>query len=511
MCIYSQNFSSNYASITHMRQRFEAQLQLGATPISDIDCYQSRDNQTAIFKALQWIYTTPEVNEEIYQLLESVMPKTKSKAGRKGMDLWTILVLGVIRLNQGLTYDKLYYSTKNDSLLRSMIGISEFDRSQLFSLTTLKENISLLNPDIFDKLNQIILKHGLKIFSTSTTPQRLKTDSYVLESNVHFPTDLNLALDSARKSILDSKKLAQELGLQGWRKSNSLFKKVKKSYLKLTRIQHGGGKNKEQRLAEALDNYLEILEQIYSKTSQWLLAEDLLKHLTDPNLQGIYEKIKQWQYYLEKHIELINRRLKKGESIPHDEKVFSIFESHVEWINKGKKRPNVELGHRLLITTNQDGFIVDHKALENQTDVESLPELIDRLKENQALENKTIYSHSFDKGFYSKSNKEKAKEFTDLVVIPKRGKLNESEKEEQTGKEWKKLRHQHSAIESNINGLEHQGLGVCPDKGLENYKRYAGLGVIAYNLHNLGKKMQQAEAKEEKRLRKRIMKLSRAA
>jgi hypothetical protein len=58
-----------------------------------------------------------------------------------------------------------------------------------------------------------------------------------------------------------------------------------------------------------------------------------------------------------KHIDLVERRILKGEKIPHEEKLFSIFETYTEWVKKGKSRPNVELGKKLTITTDQYNLI----------------------------------------------------------------------------------------------------------------------------------------------------------
>jgi len=43
----------------------------------------------------------------------------------------------------------------------------------------------------------------------------------------------------------------------------------------------------------------------------------------------------------------------QGEKIAHEEKVFSIFEENTRWITCGKLHPNVELGKKLAITTDQ--------------------------------------------------------------------------------------------------------------------------------------------------------------
>jgi hypothetical protein len=73
-----------------------------------------------------------------------------------------------------------------------------------------------------------------------------------------------------------------------------------------------------------------------------------------------------------------------------------------------------------------------------------------------------------------------------LYFMPKKGKLSAPDKERQSQKPWRKLANRHSAVESNINSLEHHGLNRCPDKGYQAYARYAGLGVLAYNLHKIG-------------------------
>ena len=70
--------------------------------------------------------------------------------------------------------------------------------------------------------------------------------------------------------------------------------------------------------------------------------------------------------------------------------------------------------------------------------------------------------------------------------MPKKGKTNQVEKKEEATLSFKKLRNAHSAVESNINQLEHNGLGRCPDRGIKNFKRYTAASVLAYNIHKLG-------------------------
>ena len=132
--------------------------------------------------------------------------------------------------------------------------------------------------------------------------------------------------------------------------------------------------------------------------------------------------------------------------------------------------------------------------MEKQKDPLQIETLQQRIQKKFA--NKTIYSHSFDKGFWSKNNLQLLQQAgIEQVILPKRGKLNKEEQQRENSKEFKQLRHAHSAIESNINMLEHHGLNRCMDKGLHGYKRSVGLSVLAYNLHQLGNILQAKERK----------------
>ena len=103
------------------------------------------------------------------------------------------------------------------------------------------------------------------------------------------------------------------------------------------------------------------------------------------------------------------------------------------------------------------------------------------------------------KGFFSKKNKELISLYIPMLVMPKKGKLSQQEKEEENGKEFKKLKCAHSAVESNINQLEHNGLNKCLDKGLDGFVRYTSIGVLSYNLHRLGTVFINQEIKKEKK------------
>ena len=169
-----------------MRKRFDVQLSLGATPIEDIQMIRSRSSLTAVLGALQWIYSTPKVHEAIFKLLETKLSAKQQKLGRQGMDLWTILVLGVVRLNENLSYDRLHYTSNCDLLVRSLIGIDQWDEDRKFSLTSLKENISILTDDVLAEVNQIVAKHGADILQKKTRRKDSKQTATSLKAQYIF-------------------------------------------------------------------------------------------------------------------------------------------------------------------------------------------------------------------------------------------------------------------------------------------------------------------------------------
>lgn len=326
----------------------------------------------------------------------------------------------------------------------------------------------------------------------------MKVDTFVSESNVHFPTDLNLLWDASRKCVCTIEKILKKIKLPGWRKSDNWKKSIKIQCRVVSKACSGGGKGKEKKVKEQATEYLRLAGDLEKKVGEF--REIALSWITDPMELARLISLEYYHNMLNKHIDLIERRIIKGEIIPHADKLFSIFEPHVEWIKKGKANNKVELGHKVLVTTDQFQFIVSHQVVEHQEDVElSLP-LVDKLLSR--FGKNSIESISFDKGFWKKENKELFQLYIDNVIMPKKGNKNKVEQEEESQKIFKKLRNKHSAVESNINSVDHHGLDRCPDKGLEGFKKYTALGVLAYNLHGLGNIIITARIKATGKFRK---------
>jgi len=154
-----------------LRKIFDPQLTFGQTPIDQIKIdIKSRDEIPKLLLGLQHIYCTPELRLKIFNVLETMVPQeTNAKTGRPGMDLWKILVIGIIRLNCNWDYDKLREIINNHKTIRQMLGHGMMDDDMTYPLQTLKDNISLLTPEILDKINTLVVEEGHKVLLKKNT------------------------------------------------------------------------------------------------------------------------------------------------------------------------------------------------------------------------------------------------------------------------------------------------------------------------------------------------------
>ncbi|HKJ78402.1 MAG TPA: ISNCY family transposase [Prolixibacteraceae bacterium] len=476
-----------------MRTRFEQQFSIGHRLIEETPINAKRTGKLEeLIAAMKAIYCHPEYNQKIFNVLESHLTRDKKQTGRKGMDLWCIFVLSQVRLCLNTSYEWIHNLANNHLSIRWLMGIETeygFKRVE-FSYQNIYDNVTLISDEMVKEINAIVLEfgHGEVFKKKETEALRLKTDSFVVESNVHFPTDYNLLWDCARKCIdMVYKFLDKHDDIEGWRKIKNWRAELKGLMRELGKASSSGGKGKEQRVKQAAARYISKSRAFYSKVGKALPCFPIF----DEHDLGLVISMEYFMQLLQKHIDLVDRRIIKGETIPHEEKMFSIFETYTEWIKKGKSRPNVELGKKLSVTTDQYNLIVDYQIMDHQQDRDIAIALADRL-----LSIYKIQSWSFDKGYWGKDNKQLLQTEVPEVIMPKLGKRNKKEEQEETSRPFKRLKNGHSAIESNINELENRGLDRCPDKGEKNFTRYIALGVCAYNLKKIGAKILKDKREE---------------
>ena len=183
-----------------MRQTIKPQMQLGEVDISAINFNpKSRDDIPRLLRAFQHIWVTPELREQVFRALERMIPASRDN-GRPGMDLWKILIFGTLRLTINCDYDRLQELANEHGTLRQMLGHGPYC-THSYHIQTLQDNIALFTPKILDEINQIVVNAGHQLVKKKEERICARADSFVVKTNAHFPTDINLLRDAVRKMI----------------------------------------------------------------------------------------------------------------------------------------------------------------------------------------------------------------------------------------------------------------------------------------------------------------------
>lgn len=163
-----------------MRDTFPSQRTLGEIDIADITIdVRSRDDIPLILLGLQHIYCTPELKEKIFAIIKDILPEhvvdgqakpVSAELGCPGMNQWTILVLGSLRLCLNADFDRLHELANQHRTLRLMLGIAEWDEKS-FSLQTLKDNLALFTPELLARVNQAVVVAGYALLGKKTAPR----------------------------------------------------------------------------------------------------------------------------------------------------------------------------------------------------------------------------------------------------------------------------------------------------------------------------------------------------
>lgn len=486
------------------------QTQLGALAIAEIQFdIKSRDDIPQLLRGLQYIYTHDELCLRVFELLENkIQPNRDHNNGRPGMDLWSILVMGVLRLDLNWDYDRLHEQANNHRTIRQMLGHTDFFDTHEYHLQTLKDNVRLLTPELLDEINQVVVTAGQGLVKKKEPDVlRGRCDSFVVETNVHFPTDTNLLFDAMRKVITLTARQCEACQIPGWRQYLYNIRQVKKAQ-RLAQLSRRGGGNtdaakarREAKVIEVHQQYIDQSEVFLSKAKtslDQLRATGLISLTAD--LQVL--EIEQYMKDARRQINQIRRRVMQDEKIPHAEKVFSIFQRHTEWIVKGKAGINQELGLRVCIMEDQHQFILHHQVMEKQTDDQVAVPMVSETKARY----RNFSTCSFDKGFHSPDNQTQLAEILDTVALARKGKRSRKIQELESQADYQQAHDKHSAVESAINALEVHGLNRCPDHGIDGFKRYVALSVVARNLQRIGAILTDKERKALERQERKQLK-----
>jgi len=472
-----------------MRIPHQEQLQLDATSIAritlDTEC---RDRMIPVLRGLQHLYSQPHIRDQALELIASdVLEDADPTQGREGLTLWQVFVLASVRLGTNITYDHLHYLAGNDRNLRAMMQVGAWSEES-FTWHRIRDNICQVRVETIEKINQRVVAEGHRLHPEAA--EYVRGDTFVAETNVHYPTESGLLLDGLTKICHLAPLLAEAIGGDGWRQGKSLLKKAKRAARAIGRIKKG--RRYQQRLQAAYEGLLHYVDLLLPRLESLLeqalgnLPYDADGLLPSSEASALYQQLIYWHSVTEHVRGTAYRRVVLGESVPNADKLFSLFEPDTELIMRGKAASPIEFGHKVMVIEDAVGFICHWKVLPIGADERDV--LIPELTVLQERLHQRIKRASFDRGFHSPQNQISLAKIIPHPCLPKPGVHQAATQQAAATVEFHRSRRLHSGIESAIGALQSgNGLARCRDHSQAGYARYIGLGVLGRNVLLLGK------------------------
>ena len=467
------------------------QERLDCLPVTEVPLnLNCRDEIIPILRALQHLYGKVPLRRELVGLVgKDVNQTTSRKQGRRGLSYWEITVLAAVRLGCNLDYDKLQDLAENHRSLRRIMGLGDWqDEAVDFDWRRLQDNLSKLRPETLKKINDLVVTAGHHLAPQAIAAVR--GDTFVVETNVHYPTESSLIRDGLGKVVTLAATLAAQHGQPGWRQHAHLLKNVKKLDREIGRLARAKRKGVD-RLKPGYKKLLALAEDLLGRARQLLQA---LAFRVDVAVMaglgiGVGGQERELQHYLElteKVCGTARQRVLQGETVPNEEKVFSIFEPHTELIQRGKQPNPIQYGHKVLVIEDAVGFICAYQVLAKGVLDQDV--VVPIMRKLQRRVGGKIQRASFDRAFHTPDNQEQLAQLVPHPCIPKKGVRRGRKQQEEATVEFRQARQQHPGVEAAIGALQAgNGQERCRDKGTRGYERYVGLGILGRNLHVLGK------------------------
>jgi IS5 family transposase len=381
----------------------------------------------------------------------------------------------------------------------SVIKFLQLGANESFSKDTLNRDINKVPAEVWEELNNSIIKYAKN--KKIESGEKIRTDCFSTETNIHFPTDSNLIADVVRVLSRNMKVIQKILTTQLTINIPDRTKTTKSKLFNFNNTKKSKVKRKLQLeliriVKEVLENTGELLQFI--NTKQGAFEFNNIIHGLKFNA-AVANLITFHKLGLIVYNQAYQRNLKNAK-LPASEKIVSIFEPHTDIIAKGNRE--VVFGHKICITTGESGLILNLKVLSgNPNDASILQEQLKTTKENVAGEIKISVT---DGSFGTAANLEYIKSLgiTESTSI-KREHLDYGKC--RTDRKFKrKLRNFRAGIEANISHLKRCfQLYRILETGFDRFNSSSTSSAIAYNLLLIARvQIKRRKLEEEKLLKK---------
>jgi IS5 family transposase len=422
----------------------------------------------------------------VYDALGKRHPKSKSR-GRQGVAAEVVLRLLILKHIRNWSYAVVEREVRANLVYRDFTRVGA---GKAPDAKTMGRWGVALGGDVIKQIHARMValaqSHGL------TEGRRMRVDTTVVETNIHYPTDSSLLGDGVRVLIRNMKKITKIVGEAG-AKLRDRSRSVKLRMLDIARAARSKAKQGQEKLKRAYQQLLNSTSRVVGQAKRFSkeIAEgvkrsmDVVKQL---GLEGLRQEIDAMVPRVKQVMKQTRARILRGDT-RSDGKLVSLFEPATEIIRKGKAGKPTEFGKMVKLQEAENQIVIDYEVYAQRPNDADL--LIAAVETHQAKLGRTPRLVAADAAFYSAKNEAAAiAKGVKRVCIPNRSTKSAERKREQKKRWFRSGQKWRTGCEGRISVIKRRhGLNRSRYKGDAGMQRWVGLGVIADNLINIGRAM----------------------
>ena len=427
----------------------------------------------------------------VYEALAHRHPKSRSR-GRLGTPAEVVLRLLVLKHIRNWSYAVLEREVRANLVYREFTRVGS---AKAPDAKTMGRWGVALGPEVVKqihaKLVTIAQDNGL------AQGRKMRVDTTVVETNVHYPTDSSLLGDGVRVLIRTMKKITKIVGRAGAELCDR-SRSAKLRALEIARAARGKSKPHQDRLKRAYGQLLNSTGRVVGQARRFSkeIAEGVKRSINvlhQRALDGLRQQLDAMVPLVKQVMKQTRARIFRGET-RSEGKLLSLFEPSTEVIRKGKAAKPNEFGKMVKLQEAENQIVIDYEVYPRRPNDADL--LIDAIETHQAILGRAPHLVAADAAFYSTKNEATAKAMgVTRVCIPNRATKSPERKREQKKRWFRNGQKWRTGCEGRISVAKRRhGLDRCKYKGDAGMKRWVGLGVIADNLLSIGRAMEKHAA-----------------
>lgn len=432
-----------------------------------------------------------ELVEIVHQALQQRHPKSRTR-GRKATPAEVVLRLLVLKHLKNWSYETLEKEVRPNLVYRQFTRIGG---ESVPDAKTMVRWGTALGPAVIRQIHEKVVQVGRE--AQVVSGRKMRVDTTVVETDIHYPTDSMLMGDGVRVLTRTMRQIEQEVGKVGTR-LRSRLRSVKYRLIEISRTAKQRSPQTQEKIKRCYEKLMTTTRQVVSQAKTFVeeVASGIKQATTplgDIRLKVCVEQLKHFSQLTERVLRQTQARVLEGDTHFKD-KVLSVFEEHTEAIRKGKAAKPTEFGKMVKIQEAEHQIVTDYEVFEKRPVDADL--LLPSIETHQKLLGQIPKMVAADAGFYSPDNRRQAQEKgVEKLAVPNKRTRNRAVWKHQRQRWFKRAQRWRVGCEGRISVLKRKhGLLRCRYYGMEGMQRWVGLGAIANNLIQIGKRLARKPA-----------------